>query len=342
MSKTRPNVGIALSALVLLTATLTADSYRSPQGSKGNAILWVDPVDLPTRDLRAGMSPPGRAPAPPFRFVKEETGGTQPKFSVKDSHDVEWTVKLGPEAQSETVATRLVWAAGFFADETYFLPEATISKLPQLSRGRDEFSRPGGVVLNARFEAERPGMKSLGKWEWEDNPFVGTRELNGLKTLMMLLNNWDARDDNNRIVRVTTATGTEDRYMVSDLGATFGKTGGVLGHSKNDVKDYVASDFVAGAEQGIVKFHYKVRPKGLGMLAILYPPYAGRVNDLVETMSGIKVEDARWLGSVLSRISEAQLRDAFAAAAYDQPTIDLYVKEVTERIQQLTALNATR
>jgi hypothetical protein len=57
-------------------------------------------------------------------------------------------------------------------------------------------------------------------------------------------------------------------------------------------------------------------------------------------MSAIKVDDARWIGSVLSRISEAQLRDAFAAAHYDDATIALYVTEVRDRIRQLTSLGS--
>ena len=31
-------------------------------------------------------------------------------------------------------------------------------------------------------------------WAWNDNPFVGTRELHGLKMLVMLLSNWDTKD----------------------------------------------------------------------------------------------------------------------------------------------------
>jgi hypothetical protein len=338
MRKTLHKIGIALSAVVALAAAVTAQSSASSP-SKANAVLWVEPVDLPNRDLRAGLRTPEHAPAPPFTFLKEDSSGTQPKFKIRDAGGIEWTVKLGPEAQSETAATRIVWAAGYFTDENYYMPEATIRNLPTLSRGAD-FTGKGGTVIEARFEAERAEMKSLGKWEWEQNPFLGTRELNGLKVLMMLLNNWDARDDNNRIIRVTTSAGSKDHYMVSDLGATFGKTGGLGSRSKNDVKDYVASDFVDGVEQGIVKFHYKIRGKGLGMFAILYPPYAGRVADLDQTMSGIKVDDARWIGSVLSRISAAQLRDAFVAAQYDAPTIDLYVKEVSDRIRQLTTLGS--
>ncbi len=55
------------------------------------------------------------------------------------------------------------------------------------------------------------------------NPFVGSREFQGLKVMMLLLANWDIKDSNNQIIAVK---GTDkDRYIISDLGATFGKTG---------------------------------------------------------------------------------------------------------------------
>jgi hypothetical protein len=334
--------------LVFLTAAETTQSQSAkpanPKDSKadvakdGTPVLWVDPGDFSSRNLQYGPGSADLAPAPPFTFVEEDKSGTQPKFTVKDKRGTEWNVKLGIEAQSETAATRLVWAAGYFAEEAYYLREARIDNLVTLTRKTDEI-RPGGLVTNARFEPSRPEQKKIGEWEWEENPFVGTRELDGLKVVMMMLNNWDAHDTNNRIVRVAgSGVAAELRYMVSDLGATLGKAGGVLEHTKSDVKDYRESDFVKGVEEGVVKFHYTVRPKGLGMFAIIYPPYAGRVADISEGMKGIKVAHARWVGGILARLSDQQLRDAFAAAGYDEATVAGYVGEVRERIQQLTSL----
>ena len=37
---------------------------------------------------------------------------------------MKWRVKLGVEARPETVASRLVWAVGYYANEDYFLPES--------------------------------------------------------------------------------------------------------------------------------------------------------------------------------------------------------------------------
>jgi hypothetical protein len=81
---------------------------------------------------------------------------------------------------------------------------------------------PGGTVQKARLKREPSGEKKLGEWKWNHNEFTGTREWNGLRALMALINNWDLKDVNNSIHR----EGSRTVYMVSDLGATFESDGG--------------------------------------------------------------------------------------------------------------------
>src|SRR5262249_50130388 len=158
--------------------------------------------------------------APPFVFLEENKRGRSPKFRVVDANHVKWSVKLGPEAQPETVATRVVWSVGYFVEEAYYFPRVRIEKLPRLSRGQKYVEEPG-VVRGARFKPHRKEIKRGEIWDWNKNPFAGTRELDGLKVLMVLLNNYDTFDDNNRILY--TKHPAEARYVVSDLGASFGR-----------------------------------------------------------------------------------------------------------------------
>jgi hypothetical protein len=51
--------------------------------------------------------------------------------------------------------------------------------------------------------------------------------------MMVLVNNWDLKKANHGIYNVQ---GRELCYAVTDLGATFGKTGGSWGRSKNDIE----------------------------------------------------------------------------------------------------------
>ena len=70
--------------------------------------------------------------------------------------------------------------------------------LPRLARGQ-EFVTGEGIVTGARLERQGGGGEEAATWSWHDNPFVGTREFNGLRVMMALLNNWDLKDVNNRV-----------------------------------------------------------------------------------------------------------------------------------------------
>ena len=55
-------------------------------------------------------------------------------------------------------------------------------------------------------------------------------------------------------------------------------------------------------------------------------------------MRGIPVEHARWIGSLLSRLTDKQLRDSFEAANYHPAIRESFVSSLRERIDQLTQL----
>src|SRR6266542_1298324 len=84
------------------------------------------------------------------------------------------------------------------------------------------------TLKNVRFSARPEGVKRIDGWQWADNPFIGKPEFKGLKVMMVLLNNWDIKDSNNKILVLHNDRGkTELRYFVADLGATFGKVYGI-------------------------------------------------------------------------------------------------------------------
>src|SRR5215210_7125001 len=99
---------ITLTGLLLLVFSLIIPQPALAQKSKKKTersaipVLWRDPGDISSRDILNGPGAPELAPAAPFTFIKENKGGESPKFDVKDARGVEWRVKLGPEAQSET------------------------------------------------------------------------------------------------------------------------------------------------------------------------------------------------------------------------------------------------
>ncbi|HEX9918753.1 MAG TPA: hypothetical protein VGA87_06285, partial [Pyrinomonadaceae bacterium] len=201
-----------LAACVSQASAVQKKSEKQKGRPAGTPVLWQEPQDISSRNLFLG--PGGARMRPNVRrltFIKEEKGGWSKKYRVRDAAGRVWVAKVGKEAQSETASTRLLWAAGYMTEITYLVPRVTI---------------PGkGTFQNVRFEARPENIEREGDWKWEENPFVGTRELQGFKVLMVLLNNWDTKDENNVLLAVPTQGGTQLRYAISDLGATLGDTG---------------------------------------------------------------------------------------------------------------------
>src|SRR5262249_45506490 len=234
-------------------------------GAKENVavsnLVWTEPRDIGSRDLFHGPGGAQRRPSGPMTFLEEDTGGTNPKFSVRDQEGTKWKVKLGLEARPETVATHLLWAVGFFADEDYFLPSLVVEKMPtRLKRGQSHVG-PGGELENVRLERTKRGEEKLGEWPWKKNALVGTREFNGLRVMMALMNNWDLKDQNNSIYEEKEKP-SQKRYVVTDLGATFGTTGFSWSdaRSKGNVKSYSKSRFISKVTPEYVDFNVPTRP----------------------------------------------------------------------------------
>src|SRR6202044_28539 len=135
---------------------------------------------------------------------------------------------------------------GYHADEDYFLPEVQVTGLPAHVHRGQRLIGAGGVMHNVRLKREQ-GEKKEDTWRWRDNPFNGTRELDGLRVMMAVINNWDLKDENNAIRDEKQDGGGSERvYEVSDLGATFGTTGRGLTHggSKGNLGSYKSAKFI--------------------------------------------------------------------------------------------------
>ena len=308
-----------LAATILLvvssaTVAYSQDKKEKKQLPQGTPILWREPANIQSRDLLLG--PGGERMKPDLSrltFIKEEKGGYSKKYRVKDAKGRVWVAKIGKEAQSETAAVRLVWAVGYVTEINYLAPRVTIE-------GK-------GTFENVRFEARPENVDRFDEWSWANNPFSGKRELQGLKILMALMENWDLKDENNRILVVSNGNRNELHYIVSDLGTTFGKTGGQkspmafirsIKGSRNEPDDYVNDEFIDGVEGNTVRLDYD-----------------GKNSDM---MRDITVADAKWIGGLLSRLSDRQLQDAFQAANYRSNQVDMLTRSVRKRINELVNL----
>jgi len=288
----------------------------------GRPVMWVEPLDLETRDLFYGIGGQKGEPDPlaKYRFIERKTSGNSEKIVVEDNRDRRWTIKFGPEARPETAASRIVWAVGYHVDQDYFVKRAHVE------------GRGGFDVWDVRFERDNDGFKKVGRWSWQSNHFVGTRDLDGLKTLMALFNNFDLKTLNTKIVRPAKKKSSEETiliYYVNDLGATLGSTGAwytdapILGEipsgTKGNPNDYARSKFIDRVGDGKVTFHSARRRAK-------------------RAMSGVEIDNAQWMGKLLARLSDKQLSDAFRAGGFDEKETVTYIRAIRDRIKQLQGL----
>jgi len=298
---------MAFVSVLLLLATVSPAQRKNTKTTESalKAVMWK-PVKISGRDTYWG--PGGRAMFPNLKkvtFIKKETGGNNLKYRIKDASGRIWVAKIADESQPETAAVRLLWAIGYPTEINYLVPSMTI---------------PGkGTYKNVRLEARPGNADRQGRWSWLDNPFSGTNELQGLKIMMALINNWDLKDDNNVIIQ----TGGERQFMISDLGSSFGKFAPIsapilnrFGRSVNNPEHYAKSEFVKGIEEdGDLDMAYK------GNFRSLY--------------DDVKPEQGRWLVNLLKQLSERQIRDAFRAAHYSPSEVKMLSEAVRKKIREL-------
>ena len=302
-------------------------------------VLWQNPGDIRSRNLFFGPGGKEDAPHTVFTFVKEDLNGTNPKFDVEDENGTKWKVKLGVEARPETVASRLVWAVGYSTNEDYFMPVLRVEKMPaHLHRGQ-KLVGPEGTLHNVRLKRHLKGEKKIGDWPWRANAFTSTRELNGLRVMMALINNWDLKDENNAVYeKRSEETGEiEHVYLVSDLGASFGTTGLNRTHniSKGNLQSYSRSRFIRKVTPYYVDFNVPSRPS----LVVLLNPHEFFSRLRLEWIGRhIPRDEARRMGQLLVRLSPDQVRDAFRAAGYSPADVEAFTGVVERRIGELNAL----
>ncbi len=289
--------------LLFLTVTLSAygQSTQKPNRDLNNGKLW-EPVDIKNRDLYLG--PGGAEFVPDLKgviLVGRQPGGNNLKYRLRDKKGNEWIAKIADESQPETAAVRLLWGVGYKTEINYLIPDLQLEK-----------HRP---YTNVRLEARPKGVKRGERWMWSDNPFMGSRELDGLKIMMAMFNNWDLKDENNAVL----ISSDGHHYVISDLGASFGKLAKApqsrSGRSVNDADHYAESVFIKGTNDGVIEF-----------------AYTGMADHLLQ---GIKVESGRWLADLLMQLSDKQINDAFRAANYSAEKSAILTSAFRARINEL-------
>ncbi|MBI1760469.1 MAG: hypothetical protein HYR56_03440 [Acidobacteria bacterium] len=283
----------------------------------GTPIMWRDPGNVAAKDLLLGIGSEEGKPKPPFQFKEEDLTGTNPKIKVIDANGVKWNIKFDEEVHAEVACSRIVWACGYMVEESYFVPSGQVNGVTGLGRARKFVGN--GSFTNGMFE-KRPDNIARRRipWGWDSNPFNGKRELYGLAMLGFLLNDWDAKPDNNNVLGMYDEDGSvKEWYLVADWGGTLGHAGGFTSHSKWDLADYAKQAFIEGTSGNAVRFHY-----------------TGKMGS---SLKSVPREHVRWFAGIIGQLTDNQIRDAFRAAGATQEEVNGFTGVIRSRINQLKA-----
>lgn len=304
-------------AAFLVALMLVAGGYAQSKTNKsdvkpqptGTAIMWQR-VDVDGQDMFNG--PGGESMKPDLNnitFIRQEKGGHNKKYRIKDGSGRVWVAKPGTEARSETLAVRLLAALGYKTEVNYLVPQMTIPTV--------------GTLKNVRLEARPDNIERLDPWKWKSNPFVGTNEIQALKIMQIFMTNNDLLDLQNQTLQVRTPNGNELHYIISDLGSTFGRFGNNnlpifyrLGRKTDSPEKWNKAKFIKGVKDGRIVFATKgAKNRGL--------------------FKDITVAQGRWLYALLNQLDERQFRDAFKAANYSSAETELMMSGMKRRIREL-------
>jgi hypothetical protein len=296
-------------------APLMRSTVSSAPTPRQSAELWEAPNDLATRNLYDGPWGMDLAPDPAaiYSFVSAKTVGVSPGFTVTDERGMEWSVKQGPEARVEVVMSRLLSAVGYHQPPVYYLPRWTIKGGPS-----------SGVQPEARFRPRHTVLKDEGEWSWQENPFIGTQPYDGLRVLMMILNQSDLKNSNNTLYQVEERgdppNAPQRWYVVRDIGAALGETGRYYPR-RNNLAAFERIPFINSVKDNAVNFNYH-----------------GRHQELADH---ITPADVRWMCDLLARLSVEQWRDAFRAGGYGPETSSRFITRIRQKVAEGQALTTS-
>jgi hypothetical protein len=306
----RKNVLVLAAAVWIATSCHPAirSTQASPPTAAQLAELWYAPE--PNRDLFWGVGGPKLAPDASMIYKVLDVKAPGITFStgmtVRGPDDRRWSVKFPPEASTEVVASRLLWAVGYHQPPIYYVGRWNADGAPT--------SNP---QLPARFRESKPhlhGLDADGNWSYYHNPFVGSRELDGLLVLQVMLCNSDLKDQQNFVYTLKRAfEGASRWYVARDLGLSFGRTG-VIDPPRGDVQVFEQTPFIKGMAGRFVRFEWR-----------------GRHGVLIDRMTP---DDVRWICEKLKALTDQQWQDAFRAGGYPTSIAERFIRRFKQKIDE--------
>jgi hypothetical protein len=251
-------------------------------------------------------------------YVKERLGGNTPKFSC--SITPEDTVKVryargNGEIYAGVATTRLLWALGFGADALY--PVHVLCRGCPAEFAAEGKTEPGAIRFDvAAIERKMPGHELVAPgvgegWAWPELDLVDQRaggaplaHRDALKLLAVLLQHTDSKRVQQRLMCLDAklegsgAGCREPLMMVHDVGLTFGRA------NRWNRNQLGSVNLERWANTALWR-------DGKHCIANLSPSQTGTLAHPLISEAGRK-----FLGDLLTQLSDDQLRDLFEVARF--------------------------
>lgn len=329
---------IVIVFFLLLFLPDTDQLTRLPSNERDNylrkARVWHK-TDIANADIMAG--PRSSVAVPPeaevrCRYTDETLDiGHTPKFKCRlfDTGEVVRVKYSRRETFAEIAGTRLLWALGFFTDETYPV-KLRCYDCPALdpSNPEDKQERMERLIPDAIIERDFPGAEIAQfpdqGWSWAELELVahesgGSKqaELDALKLLAVFIQHGDSKPPQQRLAcypqnlrwRAGKLVCSSPVLMVQDLGATFGTGYRTVGaFSAMYYRGWERVD-IWNAEKENRFAQENGRKACFGQLTSAFD------NGLVDPQ--ISEEGRRFLAGLLNQLTDDQIRDLFRVARAD-------------------------
>jgi hypothetical protein len=171
---------------------------------------------------------------------------------------------------------------------------------------------------NVQVRNEEDG-ETLGPWSFAGLGHEDRRELRGACLLAAWLNWFDSRFENTRLRVTHTANGPELRHVFTDLGGGLGKATGALTRSSESPNDFPWT------------FIRPPKFQGKGRMTIPFRIQHYQPNQDTLAFEKMTLEDARWMGRLIGRLTESQLLEALLGSGFDSAQARLYLEKLVSR-----------
>ena len=233
-----------------------------------------------------------RRPDAPFTWVATDTTGYSPGFDVRGPDGRAWSVKLGPEAQTEVVASRILWAIGYHQPPTYYVEELA-------AFGRPRRTAAGGAVPRRLRRVE--GRRRLVVVEERIRRHAAVPRIDRREHSAEQLGLEDVEQQDlsaQRTARGDSSCATSARRS-----------------ARRRARSCCGGDSDARPGSGLAQRHRRTsnrRASSSGSArtrwSSISTPYTGR------SSTSCVPADVQWTAELMSRLTDAQLDDAFRAA----------------------------